>query len=71
MVRSECPICRAAITFTRSVDIDQCVACVGCGNLLKVASTSPLKLIWVLDDLLEAPEFPVRSFPNRWNRFPY
>jgi lysine biosynthesis protein LysW len=69
MVRGQCPSCRAAVVFEDIPKVDQRIVCAGCGDVLKVVSVSPIELEWAYEDLLEGPEYSVRSCLHRGHRF--
>jgi lysine biosynthesis protein LysW len=69
MVRGQCPSCHAAVVFKDVPNVGQRIICAGCDDVLKVVSLSPIKLEWAYEDLLEGPEYSVRSFPYQGRRF--
>lgn len=68
MAQCECPSCQAVVAIEGVPAIDQRIACDECGDVHKVVAISPIKLEWAFEDLLEGPEYSVRSFPQRWRR---
>jgi lysine biosynthesis protein LysW len=69
MVDCACPTCQEIVTFSEMPVLGERTICEGCGDVLKVVSLSPIKLEWAFEDLLEGPDYSVRSYPYRWRRF--
>jgi hypothetical protein len=68
MVQCACPTCQAMVVFSEMPVMGERTTCTGCGDMLKVIAISPIKLEWAFEDLLEGPEYSVRSYPHRWRR---
>jgi lysine biosynthesis protein LysW len=72
MVQCACPTCQATVKFIGMPVVGERITCGRCGDLFKVVTISPIKLEWAFEDLLEDPEYSVRSYPYTWNKFqPY
>jgi lysine biosynthesis protein LysW len=65
---ANCLNCGAEISFANSPAIDQRITCPKCGDVHKVVGLDPLRLEWAWEDLLEGPEFSVRSWRFRGKR---
>ena len=66
MSQGICPKCGSGILFDHPPAPEERVKCHGCGDILKVVTLSPLGLEWAWEDLLEGPEYSVRS--SSWRR---
>lgn len=70
MHKYDCPICHGEVDFEFEPVVDQRALCSECQNPIKVVGISPVELVWAFEDLLESPEYSIRSFPHRWRKFP-
>lgn len=64
-LEGKCKNCGTPISLGGSPAIDQRVTCTKCGDVLKIVALDPVKLEWAWEDLLEGPEYSVRSWRVR------
>jgi lysine biosynthesis protein LysW len=60
-----CEKCGSEISIEGTPTLDQRVTCTQCGDVLKIVALDPIQLEWAWEDLLEGPEYSVRSWRER------
>jgi uncharacterized paraquat-inducible protein A len=60
-----CAVCDASFETRGDHHLEDRLVCPVCGEPLKVVSQAPLRVDWAYEDLLEGPEYSVRSFFRR------
>ena len=59
---AECQNCGEEISLGSSPAINQRFTCAKCGDVHKVVGLDPMRIEWAWEDLLEGPEYSVRSW---------